>query len=83
MTLTDRQAEIVGVIRGYWHDHGRPPAVRELCGLLGIGSPNGLTCHLRALARKGAIEWERTATARGIWPAGLRQRIRELAWETT
>jgi repressor LexA len=34
---------------------GYPPTVRELCARLGFASPNAVSCHLRALERKGHI----------------------------
>jgi repressor LexA len=63
--LTDRQAEILEVLRDYAAEHGRPPSRPELAKLLGIASTNGVFKHLVALARKGAIELVPNA-ARGI-----------------
>lgn len=63
--LTERQAEILEVIRVYIADTGRPPSRPELAKLLGISSTNGVFKHLDALARKGAIELSPNA-ARGI-----------------
>jgi repressor LexA len=63
--LTDRQAEILEVLRGYVAEHGRPPSRPELAKMLGIASTNGVFKHLDALARKGAIELVPNA-ARGI-----------------
>ena len=45
------------------------PTVRELCGLLGIGGLNGVTCHLKALTKKGYIS-HRGGKARTIMPIG-------------
>ena len=63
--LTDRQAEILEVLRDYLAEHGRPPSRPELAKMLGIASTNGVFKHLEALARKGAIELVPNA-ARGI-----------------
>jgi repressor LexA len=63
--LTERQAEILEVLRGYVAEHGRPPSRPELAKMLGIASTNGVFKHLDALARKGAIELVPNA-ARGI-----------------
>jgi len=63
--LTDRQAEILEVLREYVAENGRPPSRPELAKLLGIASTNGVFKHLEALARKGAIELVPNA-ARGI-----------------
>lgn len=56
--LTDRQREVLGVIRQSIASRGRPPTFREMQGPLKIKSPNGVTCHLKALAKKGYIERE-------------------------
>jgi repressor LexA len=86
--LTDRQAEVLAAIRAYWRDHGRPPALRDLMALLRISSPNGVVCHLKSLHKKGLVELagdkgpHGRALTRGIWPAGLRGRIRELLNDT-
>lgn len=63
--LTPRQWETLRAIRLHLRAHGRPPTLRELGDVLGIGSTNGVSDHLRALERKGYVE--RTAmTSRGI-----------------
>ena len=63
--LTQRQEEILEVLRGYVAEHGLAPSRPELARLLGIASTNGVFKHLDALARKGAIELVPNA-ARGI-----------------
>ena len=63
--LTDRQAEILEVIRRHIAETGWPPSRPELAKSLGIASTNGVFKHLAALARKGAIELVPNA-ARGI-----------------
>jgi len=54
--LTQRQAEVLGLIRTYQQETGFPPTRVEIAKELGFKSPNAAEDHLRALARKGAIE---------------------------
>lgn len=54
--LTARQAEILALIRQRIESNGMPPTRAEICEALGFRSPNAAEEHLRALARKGAIE---------------------------
>lgn len=54
--LTDRQEEVLRLIRDYIRDTGYPPTRAEIAEELGFRSANAAEEHLRALARKGAIE---------------------------
>ena len=54
--LTARQAEILALIRKHIQRTGMPPTRVEIASALGFRSPNAAEEHLRALARKGAIE---------------------------
>ena len=54
--LTVRQSEILEWIREFITDSGMPPTRAEICQALGFRSPNAAQDHLKALARKGAIE---------------------------
>ena len=54
--LTARQQEILGFIKDYMDSHGYPPTRVDIARELGFKSPNAAEDHLRALARKGAIE---------------------------
>ncbi|HJN96550.1 MAG: LexA repressor [Gammaproteobacteria bacterium] len=63
--LTSRQEEILGYIKDYMHDTGFPPTRSEIAQHMGYRSPNAAEEHLRALARKGAIEML-PGTSRGI-----------------
>lgn len=65
MKLTARQTEILNLIRDAIIEHGAPPTRAEICQQLGFKSPNAAEEHLRALARKGAIEMV-PGTSRGI-----------------
>jgi repressor LexA len=55
-TLTPRQAQILKLIEEYTEHAGFPPTRSEICAAMGFRSPNAAEEHLRALARKGAIE---------------------------
>jgi repressor LexA len=54
--LTPRQTEILKLIRRFLNETGRPPTRSDIAEELGFRSPNAAEEHLRALARKGAIE---------------------------
>jgi repressor LexA len=54
--LTGRQAQILAWIREYMDAAGFPPTRAEIAKALGFRSPNAAEDHLRALARKDAIE---------------------------
>lgn len=56
--LTKRQGDILDFIRRYIKDFGYAPTVRKIGDSFGIKSPNGVVCHLKALAKAGAISWE-------------------------
>ena len=63
--LTPRQSEILQLIRDRVAETGLPPTRAEICQAFGFASPNAAEDHLRALARKGAIELT-DGIARGI-----------------
>ena len=54
--LTPRQAQILQLIREHVASRGYPPTRAEICRIMGFRSPNAAEEHLKALARKGAIE---------------------------
>jgi repressor LexA len=54
--LTDRQAEILAFIKSYSDETGYPPTRADIAQKLGFKSANAAEDHLKALARKGAIE---------------------------
>ena len=54
--LTPRQAEILEFIRKYQQETGYPPTRLEIAQEMGFKSPNAAEEHLKALARKKAIE---------------------------
>jgi repressor LexA len=65
LKLTPRQAEILAFIKNCLDDNGYPPTRAEIAQALGFKSPNAAEEHLKALARKGAIEMTPGAS-RGI-----------------
>ena len=65
LKLTPRQAEILEFIKSCLEANGYPPTRAEIAQKLGFKSPNAAEEHLKALARKGAIEMTPGAS-RGI-----------------
>ena len=63
--LTQRQTEVLECIRHYIESTGYPPTRAEIARELGFRSANAAEEHLKALARKGAIEMI-PGTSRGI-----------------
>ena len=63
--LTPRQEQILRLISEQVANAGLPPTRAEICRAMGFRSPNAAEEHLRALARKGAIEML-AGTSRGI-----------------
>lgn len=64
-SLTRRQAEVLDVIKSHIADSGYPPTRADIAAELGFRSANAAEEHLKALARKGAIEVI-PGTSRGI-----------------
>ena len=56
MKLTARQSQVLDIVRRYLDETGYPPTRAEIATELGFRSANAAEEHLRALARKGAIE---------------------------
>lgn len=54
--LTQRQQQVLDVIRRHIDDTGYPPTRAEIARQLSFRSANAAEEHLKALARKGAIE---------------------------
>ncbi|NKC16360.1 MAG: transcriptional repressor LexA [Gammaproteobacteria bacterium] len=65
LTLTARQQQILQLIQEFIENEGMPPTRAEIAEALGFRSPNAAEDHLKALARKGAIELI-AGTSRGI-----------------
>lgn len=54
--LTQRQQQVLDLIRQYIDETGYPPTRADIAKSLGFKSANAAEEHLKALARKGAIE---------------------------
>lgn len=54
--LTTRQQQVLDLIKDHMQATGYPPTRAEIAKELGFRSPNAAEEHLKALARKGAIE---------------------------
>jgi repressor LexA len=63
--LTDRQRQVLELVREFLDTAGMPPTRAEIATALGFRSANAAEEHLRALARKGFIELV-PGTSRGI-----------------
>src|ERR671910_414178 len=63
--LTDRQAEILRLVRELTEVSGFPPTRAEIAERMGFRSVNAAEQHLRALEKKGAINIE-SGASRGI-----------------
>ena len=80
--LTDRQAEILRLVRELTEVSGYPPTRAEIAERMGFRSVNAAEQHLRALEKKGAIDIE-SGASRGIRvrdsrPSGRLGRLLEL-----
>jgi repressor LexA len=80
--LTDRQSEILKLIRELMEVSGYPPTRAEIAERMGFRSVNAAEQHLRALEKKGAIEIT-SGSSRGIRlmdakPSGRGGRLMEL-----
>ena len=64
-TLTERQSEILRLIRELTEVSGFPPTRAEIAERMGFRSVNAAEQHLRALEKKGAIEIS-SGASRGI-----------------
>ncbi|KPH59986.1 LexA family transcriptional regulator [Pseudoalteromonas porphyrae] len=63
--LTNRQAQILELIKAFIKDTGMPPTRAEIAQTLGFKSANAAEEHLKALAKKGVIKMKPGAS-RGI-----------------
>ena len=54
--LTNRQQQVLDIVRQHIDDTGYPPTRADIAKELGFKSANAAEEHLKALARKGAIE---------------------------
>lgn len=56
--LTTRQRDVLSFVLREWSG-GCPPTLRMIGQELGIGSPNGVLCHIHALRKKGYLRSDR------------------------
>ncbi len=54
--LSQRQSQILDVVRASVDDHGYPPSVREIAEAVGLASPSTVKHHLDALERAGYLQ---------------------------
>jgi len=57
MNLTNEQFNILIAIKDYISIHGISPTIRELCEITGKESPATIHFHLKALKKKGYIDF--------------------------
>lgn len=55
MTLSERQHQVLEVIRSFTEAHGFPPTVREIGAAVGLSSPATVQNHLKVLEEEGMI----------------------------
>lgn len=63
-------------IIAHWREHYLPPSIRDLCDALGIKSPNGIVCHLKALRQRGLLVGTANHRSRAIIPVEVRDIIK-------
>ena len=63
--LTDRQQEILDLVKSHLKNNGLPPTRADIAKALGFKSPNAAESHLRALEKKGVISIQ-AGSSRGI-----------------
>ncbi|WP_206108295.1 LexA family protein [Paludisphaera soli] len=68
---TARQLEILAFLVAYRDANGVLPTVREIGEALAIKSPNGVMCHLKALAKKGLLKRPRDGRSRSWVPVTI------------
>ncbi len=56
--LTETQKEVLQFIVRYIQSAGYSPTVRDIMDEFNFASPNGAQGHLRALKKKGFVDWE-------------------------
>lgn len=57
--LTARQQQVLEALKALAHELGRYPTYREIAKRIGVTTLQGVQANLRALNRKGAIEFGR------------------------
>lgn len=57
--LTARQSAILNWITAYIHARGHSPSLREIAASNGYRDASGAMVHLKALRKKGFLDWNR------------------------
>ena len=55
--LTERQKEVLDIIKEFKNEHCYSPSVREICEMLHLKSPRTVSVHLKKLKDKGYITY--------------------------
>ena len=63
--ITSRQQEVLDFIISFLQKNSYPPTLRDIMENFGFTSPNGVTHHIKALVRKGALN-KNHGKARGL-----------------
>jgi SOS-response transcriptional repressor LexA len=58
--LTSRQQLLLNFMGSFLVSRGYPPTIREMMSAMDTESPNGVMCHLKALKRKGYVDWSKS-----------------------
>ena len=53
--LTEPQIRVLAFVVRHWGETGWFPTFREIAAAMRFRSPNGVTCHLAALEKKGYL----------------------------
>ncbi len=65
---TRRQLEFLEFMRLYLLENGFPATFREIGKAMGVTSPNGVACHVKALQRIGLVRSAGYGKSRGWMP---------------
>lgn len=73
--MTAKQSNVYRLILESYRDRGRAPTLRELADAAGFSSHVGACVHLRALAARELIVYEKRGAAREIIVPTLREAL--------
>jgi SOS-response transcriptional repressor LexA len=76
--LTTKQEAIFRFLARHFAQNQAMPTLREIGPAFGIGSTNGVVCHLNALVQKGYLRWRTVdghSVSRGYEIVGLSELI--------
>lgn len=72
--ITPRQQEVLDYIVQCCREDRRPPTFRQIMDNFGMKSPNGVTCNLKALVKKGYLAHYGDGKSRAYVPAAREDR---------